>query len=162
MEGDRIEHGAVVPLELIGRLRDLGLTVVTQPGFVAERGDEYLADVDPADRPDLWRCGSLLAAGVAVGAGTDAPFGSADPWRAVAAAIDRRTEGGAMLGTRRADRGRGGARPLPGAAGPARAVRPGGWWRGRRPICACWARRWRRCWRRRPPRWWRRPSPAGG
>ena len=35
---------------------------------------------------------------MAVGAGTDAPFGSADPWRAVAAAIDRRTEAGAMLG----------------------------------------------------------------
>ena len=35
----------------------LGLTVVTQPGFVAERGDDYLADVDAEDRPYLWRCG---------------------------------------------------------------------------------------------------------
>jgi len=96
--GDRIEHGAVVPVELVGRVRELGLTVVTQPGFVAERGDDYLADVDAEDQPDLWRCGSLLAAGVPVGAGTDAPFGSPDPWVAVAAAIDRRTERGQVLG----------------------------------------------------------------
>ena len=96
--GDRIEHAAVVPVESIGRLRELGLTVVTQPGFVAERGDQYLSDVDPADRPDLWRCGTLLAAGVPVGAGTDAPFGSPDPWAAVAAAVERRTETGSVLG----------------------------------------------------------------
>jgi predicted amidohydrolase YtcJ len=96
--GDRIEHGAVVPVELISRVRELGLTVVTQPGFVAERGDEYLADVDPADRPDLWRCGSLIAAGVPVGAGTDAPFGAPDPWRAMAAAVERRTGHGRVLG----------------------------------------------------------------
>ena len=96
--GDRIEHGAVVPVDLVGRVRELGLTVVTQPGFVAERGDEYLADVDADDRPHLWRCGSLLAAGVPVGAGTDAPFGSPDPWVAVAAAIDRHTATGRVLG----------------------------------------------------------------
>jgi predicted amidohydrolase YtcJ len=96
--GDRIEHGAVVAVELVARLRQLGLTVVTQPNFVAERGDDYLTDVDAADRPDLWRCGSLLAAGVAVGAGTDAPFGSPDPWLAIAAAIDRRTAAGRVLG----------------------------------------------------------------
>jgi predicted amidohydrolase YtcJ len=98
LPGDRIEHGAVVPVELVGRVRELGLTVVTQPGFVAERGDDYLADVEAEDQPDLWRCGSLLAAGVPVGAGTDAPFGSPDPWVAVAAAIDRRTERGQVLG----------------------------------------------------------------
>ncbi len=96
--GDRVEHGAVVPAELVPRLCQLGLTVVTQPNLVGERGDDYLADVEPADRTDLWRCGSLLAAGVAVGAGTDAPFGSPDPWLAIAAAVDRRTPAGRVLG----------------------------------------------------------------
>ncbi len=96
--GDRIEHGAVIPLDVVGRLVSLGLTVVTQPGFVAERGDDYLADVDAEDRPDLWRCGSLVAAGVPVGGSTDAPFSSPDPWRAVAAAVERRTESGRLLG----------------------------------------------------------------
>jgi predicted amidohydrolase YtcJ len=96
--GDRVEHAAVVPLELVTALAERDLTVVTQPSFVATRGDEYLADVDPDDVPHLWRCGSLLAAGVAVGAGSDAPFGDADPWRAIAAARDRTTPSRHVLG----------------------------------------------------------------
>ena len=96
--GDRVEHAAVVPLELIAGLAERRLTVVTQPSFVASRGDEYLAEVDPDDLPHLWRCGSLLAAGVAVGASSDAPFGDADPWRAIAAAAERTTPSGAELG----------------------------------------------------------------
>lgn len=96
--GDRIEHGAVLPLDLARRIAELGVTVVTNPGFVAERGDRYAHDVDTADRPDLWRCRSLLDAGVPVGAGTDAPFGAADPWAAMAAAVDRRTVDGQALG----------------------------------------------------------------
>ncbi len=66
--GDRIEHGAVVPPELHDELVRLGLTVVTQPNFVAERGDDYLADVDAEDLPHLWPCRSLLDAGIPVAA----------------------------------------------------------------------------------------------
>ena len=80
------------------RLRELGLVVVTQPAFVAARGDQYLSDVDALDVDDLWRCGSLLDASVGVGGSTDAPFGPADPWQAIAAAVDRRTTSGRVLG----------------------------------------------------------------
>ncbi len=96
--GDRVEHGGVVPAELRGELARLAVTVVTQPHFVAERGDQYLTDVDPGDRPLLYPCASLRAAGVAVAAGTDAPFGGADPWAAVRAAVHRRTPAGAVVG----------------------------------------------------------------
>ena len=96
--GDRIEHGAQVPAGALPVLADLGVTVVTQPGFVADRGDRYLAEVDPPDRADLWRCATLMEAGVPVAAGSDAPFGPADPWAAMAAAVDRRTTAGAVLG----------------------------------------------------------------
>jgi predicted amidohydrolase YtcJ len=95
--GDRVEHGAVIPPELVPDLRRHGLTVVTQPGFVAERGDEYRAEVDAADLPHLYPCRSLIAAGVAVAASTDAPYSDPDPWRAVAAAVARRTRSGAVL-----------------------------------------------------------------
>jgi predicted amidohydrolase YtcJ len=95
--GDRIEHGAVVPAELTGTIRALGLTVVTQPNFVAERGERYLAEVDADDLDCLYPCASLLAAGIDVAAGTDAPFGDPDPWRGVRAAIDRRTAAGREL-----------------------------------------------------------------
>ncbi len=78
--GDRIEHAAVTPLEAVPFLRELSLTVVTQPAFIAARGDGYLAEVEPADRPDLYRCASLQEGGVSVGGSTDAPFGPDDPW----------------------------------------------------------------------------------
>jgi predicted amidohydrolase YtcJ len=96
--GDRIEHGGVIPEELFDEIAALGLTVVTQPNFVSERGDAYLADVEPDDVDSLWRCGSLQTRGIAVAAGTDAPFGHPDPWRAMAAAVNRTTASGAVLG----------------------------------------------------------------
>jgi predicted amidohydrolase YtcJ len=95
---DRIEHGAVIPVELIPALRRLGITIVTQPNFVAERGDRYLRDVAPEDRDSLYRCRSLLEAGVRVAFGTDAPFGGHNPWAAMQAAVGRTTHRGEMLG----------------------------------------------------------------
>ena len=99
LPGDRIEHGAVIPVELVTRIVALGVTVVTNPGFVVERGDAYMRDVEAHDLPHLYRCRSLLAAGIPVAAGTDAPFGSADPWTAVVAACRRRTRQGLVIGT---------------------------------------------------------------
>lgn len=96
--GDRIEHGAVIPEDAVERLRRLRLTVVTQPGFVDARGDRYLHEVDDDDRPHLWRCGSLLRAGIPVLGSSDAPHGPVDPWRAMRAAVTRRTASGHVLG----------------------------------------------------------------
>ena len=77
---DRIEHAAVVPDDSLADLVDSGATVVTQPNFVAERGDQYLADVPAAEHHELWRVASLRSAGVPVALSTDMPFGDADPW----------------------------------------------------------------------------------
>lgn len=96
--GDRLEHASVAPPDAIQRIRALGLTVVTQPNFVAERGDAYRSDVEARDRADLYRVASWLDAGVALGGGTDAPFGDPDPWRAMRAAVERTTASGAVLG----------------------------------------------------------------
>lgn len=96
--GDRIEHGGVIPQAAIGQIRALGLTVVTQPAFIRERGDRYAAEVEPAEQPDLYRCASLLAAGVPVAASSDAPYASPDPWAGMAVAVDRRTRAGIRLG----------------------------------------------------------------
>lgn len=90
LAGDRVEHAAVVPDELVPVLAELGVTVVTQPNFVAERGDEYLADIPADEIGDLWRLGSLRDAGVRVACSTDAPFGGLDPWACMRAARDRR------------------------------------------------------------------------
>jgi predicted amidohydrolase YtcJ len=96
--GDRIEHAGVAPPELAVGMAALGLTAVVQPNFLFERGDAYAAEVEPADLPWLHRGRGLLAAGVALGGGTDAPFGAPDPWRVMRAAVERRSAGGLVLG----------------------------------------------------------------
>ncbi|QBI70373.1 amidohydrolase family protein [Mycobacterium avium subsp. hominissuis] len=97
---DRIEHAAVVPDDNLADLAELGVTVVTQPNFVAERGDQYLAEV-PADEHDqLWRLASLRDARVPVALSTDMPFGHGDPWTAMRAAVHRTTPSGVVLGAR--------------------------------------------------------------
>ncbi|MBW8826866.1 MAG: amidohydrolase family protein [Acidobacteria bacterium] len=96
--GDRIEHGGVIPDDLVGDLRHFGLTVVSQPAFVTARGDRYLVDVEPDDRPWLYRLRGLLDGGVPVLGSSDAPYGPPDPWLAIAAACHRRTAAGATLG----------------------------------------------------------------
>jgi predicted amidohydrolase YtcJ len=106
--GDRLEHAGILPRDLDSVLAQAGVTVVTQPHFITERGDDYLINVEPDDHDLLYRCGSLIAAGVPVGFGTDAPYGRADPWTVIAAATTRRTESGVVIappeqiGTRRA------------------------------------------------------------
>jgi predicted amidohydrolase YtcJ len=96
--GDRIEHASVVPPGYAARLARLGLTVVTQPGFISVRGDDYLCEVPAPEQAWLYPCATLARAGTVVAAGTDAPFGPADPWRCVAAAVARRTPAGRVLG----------------------------------------------------------------
>jgi predicted amidohydrolase YtcJ len=96
--GDRIEHAGIVPPDALPRIARLGLTIVTQPNFIAERGDAYLQDVDSADHASLYRLRSFLDAGIGLGGGTDAPFGHADPWAAMAAAVSRQSKGGHIFG----------------------------------------------------------------
>ena len=95
---DRIEHAAVVPDDSMADLTDLGVTVVTQPNFVAERGDQYLTDVPAAEHHELWRVASLLKGRVKVALSTDMPFGQGDPWATMRAAVHRTTAAGAVLG----------------------------------------------------------------
>ena len=143
--GDRIEHASQLTDPHVEQLARLDVTVVTQPGFVHHRGDHYLHELPAAEHDDLYRVGSLLAAGVAVAGSSDAPYGPLDPWRAIAAASTRRTCAGELLGAASAP-GTAGARPLSriarrscGSTPPRRA--------GRSPTCAScrcpWTQRWR-------------------
>jgi predicted amidohydrolase YtcJ len=94
---DRIEHAAMVPDDSLDDLTALGITVVTQPNFVAERGDAYLTQIAADERHQLWRLRSLLSHKINVALSTDMPFGDGDPWAAMRAAVHRRTPGGASI-----------------------------------------------------------------
>lgn len=96
--GDRIEHGGVIAASLIGEIARLGLTVITQPAFINDRGDRFREAVDPAEIDDLYRLRSLIDGGVKLAAGSDAPYGSIAPLVAVRAAMKRRTKKGHVIG----------------------------------------------------------------
>lgn len=97
-KGDRIEHASVAPDSAVAEIARLGLAVVSQPHFIAERGDAYRADVAPPDLPLLYRLRAFLDAGVTLAGGSDAPFGGTDPWASMAAAVARRTRSGSSIG----------------------------------------------------------------
>lgn len=94
LDGDRIEHASIVSPDLARRLARMHLKVCVQPQFVAAHGDRYLAEVEPRHRRDLYRLRSLQEAGLYLAGGSDAPYGSADPWAAMQAAVRRRTAAG--------------------------------------------------------------------
>ena len=96
--GDRIEHASVASDELVARIAALGLQVCVQPHFIAERGDDYLRDVEPRHHAELYRLRAFADAGVALAGGSDAPYGLPDPWTAMAAAVMRRTPAGVAIG----------------------------------------------------------------
>ncbi len=127
--GDRLEHAAVVAPDVHGDLVRLGLRVVTQPGFLRTRGDDYRHDVDPDDLPCLYPYAGLLADGIPVAPSSDAPYGELDPWRVMADAAERVTATGHVIGAgervevARALAGYLSSPEAPG--GPVRRVRPG-------------------------------------
>ncbi|KQZ85262.1 hypothetical protein ASD56_02560 [Microbacterium sp. Root166] len=95
--GDRVEHGSVLPPSVVERLAAQRVAVVTQPGFLSERGDAYLRDVDPADLPALYPLRDLHDAGVSVRFSSDAPYGPLDPARWLRDAVERRSVAGQVV-----------------------------------------------------------------
>jgi predicted amidohydrolase YtcJ len=97
-QGDRIEHASVTPDTFLGELARLGVTIVTQPHFVWERGDVYHREIKGAERSWLYRARSFLRSRIPLAAGSDAPFGTENPWISMASATKRTTRGGLAIG----------------------------------------------------------------
>ena len=89
LAGDRIEHAAIADDAVIDWMVKLGVIVVTQPNFIAERIEAYRTDVPVSDHRSLWRLKSFADAGLKMAAGSDAPFGDPNPWAAMHAAVNR-------------------------------------------------------------------------
>jgi predicted amidohydrolase YtcJ len=98
IDGDRIEHASLTPPEMLDWMADLGVRVVTQHNFLAERGSTYRREIVPAELPWLYRGRSFLEHGIKLAGGCDAPFGRPDPWAAMQAATERGDPAGPALG----------------------------------------------------------------
>jgi len=94
---DRIEHGSVITADMLNRIADAHLVVVSQPGFIAHRGARYRREIDVAQHPDLYRVASLVRAGVATIASSDGPYGPVDPWANMSAMVNRIADDGQVF-----------------------------------------------------------------
>jgi predicted amidohydrolase YtcJ len=94
----RVEHASVCPPRLAQRLLHLGrIIVVSNPVLIADQGDRYLQEIPADERPFLYNMEYLETQGLSVVAASDAPFGTPEPLRSIAAARFRRTASGKLV-----------------------------------------------------------------
>ncbi len=94
----RIEHCSECPPVTLESVARSSAMVATQPGFIYQSGDRYLAMVETGLLPYLYRIRALTERGVEVAFGSDAPVGDPNPMRGIYSAVTRLTESGNKLG----------------------------------------------------------------
>jgi predicted amidohydrolase YtcJ len=94
----RIEHAGLLPGGLAPRLAELGITVVSQPALLHERGERYLRLMPEVRLERLYAYRTLAEAGVTLAASSDAPVTPPVPLASVAAAVARTARDGRPLG----------------------------------------------------------------
>ena len=102
IEGDRLEHATELTADVMDNVEKLRLKLVPNPNFLYDRGDQYVRDNEISVLDSLYPIRSILGRGIQCTIGTDAPFGDADPWRAMKAATNRRTRNGSTIGSKEA------------------------------------------------------------
>ncbi len=90
----RLEHCAECPPGLMGKLARSRLTVVTQPGFIYWRGDNYLERVDRELLPFLYDSTAMHRLGVPLAFGSDSPIIDPSPWKGIYSAVTSLTKTG--------------------------------------------------------------------
>jgi predicted amidohydrolase YtcJ len=94
----RIEHAGYPTDEQLQHMRRLGVIMVTQPSYLRDSGDDFLARFgERALRFQPVR--SALDAGVRVVVSSDSDVASYRPLETIASAVERRTRSGAAIGT---------------------------------------------------------------
>jgi len=93
----RIEHCSECPPYLLERLRRLEAVIVTHPATIYYNGERYLATVDPAQLPWLYRIRSPLESGLVVAAASDAPLIPVNPLDGIYGGVTRKTAAGQVL-----------------------------------------------------------------
>jgi len=93
----RIEHAGILNHELMDRMAELDIVVGTQPRFLFEQGDGFLASCGPGRIKQVYPFRSLVERGVRVAGSSDCPVVSHDPLLGIQDAVRRQTEEGRVL-----------------------------------------------------------------
>ena len=95
---NRIEHFGIARPDQVAAVARHGIAVTPQASFIGPLGDQFAKLVGPEREGWLYRGQSLLAAGVLAAGSSDLPVADNNVRRAMASAVDRRTENGTVLG----------------------------------------------------------------
>jgi predicted amidohydrolase YtcJ len=93
----RIEHFAYTSAEQVARVRALGVIPVPQGIFISDFGDGMLAAAPTNDRGEkevIYRCKTLLDAGIVLPGSTDCPVSDGNPLPCIHDMVNRRTRSG--------------------------------------------------------------------
>jgi predicted amidohydrolase YtcJ len=94
----RIEHGGVVTDEQARRAAQLGVAIVTQPGFMPELGVQMSEAMGPERTPLIHRHQGLLDAGVMVAGSSDRPVATGRPLSIIQSMVERLAADGSVVG----------------------------------------------------------------
>lgn len=94
----RIEHFGIARPDQLARAGALGIAVTPQAGFIGPIGDQMADRVGPERAPWLYRGRSVIDAGILLTGSSDLPVADNNLRRGMQAAVDRRTDSGAVLG----------------------------------------------------------------
>jgi predicted amidohydrolase YtcJ len=86
----RVEHASMLDQAAIERFAALGITASVQPSFVSSDGP-WVGERVGARLATIHPFASMLAAGIPLRGGSDAPVEHPDPWRAMASAQSHAT-----------------------------------------------------------------------
>ncbi|MDO5743296.1 MAG: amidohydrolase [Micrococcaceae bacterium] len=95
---NRIEHFGIARPDQVASVARHGIAVTPQASFIGPLGDQFAALVGPEREGWLYRGKSLLEAGVLAAGSSDLPVADNNVRRAMASAVDRKTENGKVLG----------------------------------------------------------------
>jgi predicted amidohydrolase YtcJ len=93
----RLEHCALCPPSFIDKMAEIGVAVVSQPGFLHFYGEKYAAEVDADLHPWLYRTKSLHDHGVPMVGSSDCPIAPLSPLIGIQSAITRRSRSGLLF-----------------------------------------------------------------
>lgn len=94
----RIEHFGIARPDQVARAAELGIAVTPQAGFIGPLGDQMAQLVGEAREGWLYRGRSVIDAGIILAGSSDLPVADNNLRRGMQAAVDRRTDGGLVLG----------------------------------------------------------------
>jgi predicted amidohydrolase YtcJ len=93
----RIEHAGLPTPEQVSQMSRMGVIAVNQPSYLYELGDQFIEDFgDEVHRMQPWR--EELDAGVRVVISSDSDVASYRPLHTIAAALERSTMSGQLIG----------------------------------------------------------------